>query len=55
VDNLISMIYWRTSHLLERVGDCLFNLIGWRALNLHSFMVRVSIIFWGLQILRNRT
>ena len=28
VDNLIAMIYWRTSHFLEKVGGCLFNLIG---------------------------
>ena len=28
VDNLIAMIYWRTSGLVEIVGQCLFHLIG---------------------------
>jgi len=28
VDNLIALIYWRTSGMVEAVGDCLFHLIG---------------------------
>jgi len=28
VDNLIAMIYWRTSGLVDIVDKCLFHLIG---------------------------